>query len=93
MKKKFNLNYSFLVKLTPLGWLRYKEYSELYLPPHMHKPVESYEALADANGYVAIQGWRFLQAFGGDYSALGKATEYYELDILIDKGNLLAAQK
>lgn len=92
MKKRFNLNYSFLVKLTTLGWLRYKEYCELHLPSHMHMPIAKYEAQVDANGYVAIQGWRFLQAFGGEYSSLGKATDYYELNILIEEENLLASK-
>lgn len=86
--KHFNLNFSFLVKLTEAGFQRLKEGNEEYLPAKYHQPIEHYKAKADAEGFVSIQGWRFLNYFGGQYSALGVATDYYSLEIKIKAESL-----
>jgi hypothetical protein len=88
MRKSFNLNFSLLVKLTEAGYQRFKEGNEEYLPKKYHKPIEYYKEKADEKGFVSIQGWRFLNYFGGKYSALGVATDYYSLEIKIDSISL-----
>lgn len=88
MTKCFNLNFSFLVKLTEAGYQRLKEGNEEYLPKEYHKPIEHYKEKADEEGFVSIQAWRFLNYFGGKYSALGVATDYYSLEIKIKTESL-----
>jgi hypothetical protein len=88
MNKCFNLNCSFLVKLTDAGYQRLKEGNEEHLPTAYHKPIEYYKEKADEEGFVSIQGWRLLNYFGGKYSALGVATDYYSLEIKIKADSL-----
>jgi hypothetical protein len=88
--KRFNLNYSFWVKLTPLGWEQYKLTHERYLPTEYHKDLAEYQKEVNEQGYVEIQAWRFLQAFGAECSSLGNSTLYYEMDILLAGKDLLA---
>ena len=68
---KFNLNWYIKVKLTDAGFKHWKQVDDrMYatlsksLRDEHTKPIEHYKTKQDADGYVKMQAWEFMQYFG-----------------------------
>lgn len=68
---KFNLNHSIKVKLTDAAFKHWKQVDDrLYanlaksLRDEHTKSIEDYKAKQDADGYVKMPAWEFMQYFG-----------------------------
>jgi len=81
----YNLNCIVKVKLTDAGYVRLayiwnaflKEYPQVKIE---ERGAEYYKSTADAEGFIEMQLWDFIQKFG-DVTYLGQ--NYYECGILI----------
>lgn len=78
----FNLNDCVYVQLFDEGIEHFTNWRNMYLPSDLQKPKEYFISRLDKDGYIKLQAWEFMRAFG-DTLLMG-GSPLFNLTIMLD---------
>ncbi len=89
-QRSFNMNQEILIKLKPAGFQRLSDiHNDLAHRAQSLQPKspEDFEKMANKDGYVRMQMWRFMKDFGDVTGPAHK--DHYYVDILLSEKDLI----